>query len=108
MNDRLQIPAPPALPTNTLLGLPEMVWWLLLIGLISAGVILLARRWTWLHDRLNEPSTHTATAVMLACGGLFVGTYSVDPVPLGQAMLLAGTIYAFLGLIGKDREGGLL
>ncbi len=89
-------------------GIPEIVWWLLAIFAFVAAVTWLARRWGWLFERLNEPSTFTATAVMLACGGLFAGSLSLDPVPLGQALLLAGAVFAFFGLIGKDDKGPLL
>lgn len=108
-DDRLTLPQPvapqsPAMP----LGLPEMVWWVIGI-LVAAGIVArLAKLWPWLWDRLNEPSTHTATAVLLACGGLFLNSLSLEPYPAGQAMLLAGTVFAFLGLIGKDDKGPLL
>lgn len=93
---------------NLPLGLPEMAWWLVAILAGCFAVYRLSRRWQWLKERIDEPSTHVATACFLGFSGLFIDSLTIDPAPLGQALLLAAAIFAFLGLIGKDREGPLL
>ena len=95
-------------PVNYPLGLPELVWWTIGIGAAVVAIRMIFGRYQWFMDRLGEPSTHVAFAVVLACGGLFVNSLSMDPVPMGQGMLLAGAVFAFVGMIGKDREGPLL
>ena len=62
----------------------------------------------WLKDRLSEPSTFTALAVFLACGGLFYQSNFLDPQLESRVLLAAATLAALLGLIGKDRRGPLL
>ena len=100
-----------ALPqgANYPLGLPLFVWWALGIW---AGTFFggwgLCKASHWFRERLDEPSTYLATAIMLACGGLFANSLYLDPSPLAQGMLLSATVYALLGLLGKDREGPLL
>ena len=109
IND-LSTRAGPAAPdyTNQPLGLPEFVWWAMAVLAVSATIGFFARYWTWLRERLYEPSTYLAAAVFLACGGLFLDSLVLDPNPKAQGLLLAAAVFAFLGLIGKDREGPLL
>lgn len=92
---------------NYPLGLPELAWWAIGIGALVLAIRIIFGRYKWFMDRLGEPSTHVAFAVVLACGGLFVNSLSMDPVPMGQGMLLAGAVFAFVGMCGKDRPGPL-
>lgn len=99
---------PPPDFTNQPLGLPAFIWWALAV-LGVAGLVSLGARWNgWFFDRLSEPSTSIATAVFVGATGLFINSLRLDPDPMGQGFLLAATVFAFLGLIGRDREGPLL
>lgn len=91
-----------------LLGLPSFLWWAAGVWALAALVLFLTRYSAWLQDRICEPSSYVASAVFLIGGGLFVDSLTLDPSPLGQGLMLAGVVFAFLGLIGNDREGPLL
>ena len=94
--------------SNLPLGLPEFLWWALAIFAITYVIGMMRGRFKWLYDRTREPSTYLGTAIFLACGGLFANSLTMDPLPFAQGMLLASTLFAFLGTIGKEKEGPLL
>ena len=94
--------------TNLPLGLPAFIWWALAVFGVTAGLGF-ATRWNpWLRERFSEPSTFVSLAVFVGLTGLFIGSLSLDPDPMGQGFLLAAAGFAFFGMVGKDREGPLL
>jgi hypothetical protein len=90
--------------STALLGLPPILWWLFAIAIGCTVVWWLAGRWDWLHDRLYEPSSHAALAAFFGLCGAYIDSLGLDPSPLGQALMLTGLFFAFLGLV--TREGG--
>ncbi len=95
-------------PYNLPLGLPEIVWWLLAIMAACGGFWRLFRGVTWVRERLTEPSTHLSLSVSFGFTGAFINSLYLDPIPYAQALMLTGAVFAFFGLIGKDKEGPLL
>lgn len=95
-------------PDNLPLGLPGIAWWLFLIVIGCAGFWWVFKRVEWVRERLTEPSTHLSLSVSFGFTGVFLNSLVLDPAPFAQALMLTGAIFAFVGLIGKDKEGPLL
>ena len=107
----LKVAGPPPVFETGLLGLPVFLWVAFGVFVAAAAIRFLLKstlHTAWLADRCNEPSTYTAAAIFLAAGGLFAQSLTMDPSSAGQGLLLSATVFAFLGLIGKDKEGPLL
>ena len=94
--------------TNAPLGLPPMLWWLFAIAVVCGIIKFISTKNAWVQERLQEPSTHVSVSAFFGFGGLFLDSLYLDPVPASQSLLLAACFFAFLSLIGKDREGPLL
>lgn len=62
----------------------------------------------WFRERLREPSTHLALSCFLGFSGIALDSASLEPSEFSEVLLTAGAVFAFLGLIGKDRQGPLL
>lgn len=88
--------------SNSPLGLPEVVWWVIACAVVCFVFWWLAKRSRWLHDRLYEPSTHAALAAFFGVGGAYLDSVYVDGAAAGQALMLVGVWFAFLGLITKE------
>lgn len=94
---------PVALFKNQPLGLPEVIWWLLLLIAICAGFYVASKYCRWLRERLVEPSTNAALAAFFGVGGAYVDSLRLDPSAFGQALMLVGVWFGALALITKEK-----
>lgn len=59
----------------------------------------------WTENRLVEPSTHTAFAVLIACFTLWQNSLSLEGVDWLHFGLGWATFHAFLGMVLKEGKG---
>ena len=93
---------PPFVFANLPLGLPEIVWWLFAVTVLCAAGWYAAKLFRWWHDRLYEPSTHAALAAFFGFSGAYADSLNLDPSPFGQALMLTGAFFAFVGLMTRE------